>query len=67
MLNPNLSKVLQNGESRYSLVIATARRAREISEIAEVNREILLDKPVSIAINELIDGKYKIVEAEIKA
>lgn len=64
MLNPNLSSVLMNGESRYSLVIATAKRAREIAELAEINHDILIEKPVSIAINELIEGKYKMIESE---
>ena len=33
--NPSLKDVLKNNLSRYSLVIATAKRAREISEAAE--------------------------------
>ena len=33
MLNPNLDAILE-GNSRYSLVIATAKRAREISDEA---------------------------------
>ena len=40
VFNPNLAKVLSNHLSRYSLVIATAKRAREISEEAEANGEI---------------------------
>ena len=40
MLNPDLREVLKNRTSRYSLVIATAKRARELSEEAEENHEI---------------------------
>lgn len=64
MLNPDLRKVLKNHTSRYSLVIATAKRAREISEQAEEEKRIITEKPVSIAIGEIMDGKYAIVEPE---
>ena len=64
MLNPDLRNVLKNHVSRYSLVIAAAKRAREISENAEEAHEIMTEKPVSIAINEIIDGKYVVVEPE---
>lgn len=62
--NPDLSGVLSNHLSRYSLVRATAKRARDISEEAEESGEILIEKPVSIAIDEIINGKYKIIEPD---
>lgn len=62
--NPDLSSVLSNHMSRYSLVRATAKRAREISEEAEDNEIILVEKPVSIAIDEIIEGKYTIIEPD---
>lgn len=62
--NPDLSGVLSNHLSRYSLVRATAKRAREISEEAEESGEILIEKPVSIAIDEIISNKYKIIEPD---
>ncbi len=62
--NPDLSSVLSNHMSRYSLVRATAKRAREISEEAEDDGIILVEKPVSIAIDEIIEGKYKIIEPD---
>jgi len=64
MLNPDLQGVLQNHLSRYSLVIAAAKRARLISENAEQNREIMTEKPVTLAIEEIINGDYIIVEPE---
>ena len=65
--NPDLSGVLSNHLSRYSLVRATAKRAREISEEAEDSGIILVEKPVSIAIDEIVNGEYQIVEpAEIR-
>ncbi len=62
--NPDLSSVLSNHMSRYSLVRATAKRAREISEEAEEDGIILIEKPVTIAIDEIIEGKYKIIEPD---
>ncbi len=64
MINNDLSKVLKGHISRYSLVTATAKRARIIAEEAEENRTIMMEKPVSLAINEIIDGKYRIIEPE---
>lgn len=64
VFNPDLSSVLSNHTSRYSLVRATAKRAREISQEAEDNDIILVEKPVSIAIDEIINHKYDIIEPE---
>lgn len=64
MFNPDLRCVLKNHLSRYSLVTATAKRAREISENAEENKIIMTEKPVSVAIDEIIKGEYVIVEPE---
>ncbi len=64
MFNPDLRDVLKNRTSRYSLVTAIAKRAREISIDAQENEEILNDKPVSIALDEIISGKFEVVEPE---
>ncbi len=64
MFNPDLRNVLKNHTSRYSLVTAVAKRAREMSADAQENGEILAEKPVSIALDEIITGKYEVVEPE---
>ncbi len=64
MFNPDLRGVLTNHLSRYSLVTATAKRAREVAETAEDNKVILTEKPVSIALDEILAGEYVIVEPE---
>ncbi len=64
MFNPDLSGVLKNHLSRYSLVTATAKRAREITDEANADGEMLTEKTVSLALDEIIDGKYVIVEPE---
>ena len=47
--------------SRYSIVMATAKRARQIIGGEEPLVEIKQDKPLSIAIGELVEGKIKIM------
>ncbi len=64
MFNPDLKKLLKNCNSRYSLVVGTAKRAREIRDDA-VENEVLLDvKTVSTAIDEILDGKYVVIEPD---
>lgn len=68
MFNPDLKKMLKNVNSRYSLVVGTAKRAREIRDQAVENDTILNEKTVSTAIEEIWDGKYVIEEPdEIKS
>lgn len=64
MFNPDLKDVLKDHLSRYSLVTATAKRARAISDDAIENEEIIVEKPVSLALDEIVAGKYKIIEPE---
>ena len=53
MLNPAIGKLINSCENRYKLVNEIAKEAREISEKAEKNGEIIIEKPVSIAIDTL--------------
>ncbi|WP_308567689.1 DNA-directed RNA polymerase subunit omega [uncultured Eubacterium sp.] len=64
MFNPDLKKMLSNVNSRYSLVVGTAKRAREIREEAIENERPLCEKTVSTAIEEIWDGKYVIEEPD---
>ena len=47
--------------SRYSIVCATAKRARQIIAGAEPYVEAKCTKPLSIAVEEVFQGKVKIV------
>ena len=64
MFNPDMKKMLENVNSRYSLVVGTAKRAREIREEAIENEKQLDEKTVSIAMEEIWDGKYVIEEPD---
>lgn len=71
MLRPSYTDLLEEinkgaeGEtvvgSRYTIVIAAAKRARQLIDHAEPLTEKLdVDRPVSIAVNELYEGKIVI-------
>ncbi len=64
MFNPDLKKLLKNCNSRYSLVVGTAKRAREIRDEVIAREEHVDVKTVSTAIDEILDGKYVIDEPE---
>lgn len=64
MFNPDLSVVLKDHVSRYSLVTATAKRAREIAAEADANGELITEKPVTLALDQILAGDYVIVEPE---
>lgn len=57
MLYPAMSELLKHIDSRYLMVNVVARRARQISIEAETFHEPLSDKPVTLAIREVAEGK----------
>jgi len=57
MLYPPVATLLKDVQSRYLLVNVVAHRARQIAAEAEEFGEELTDKPVTLAIREVADGK----------
>ncbi|MBQ9980479.1 MAG: DNA-directed RNA polymerase subunit omega [Oscillospiraceae bacterium] len=57
MLYPPVQDLLKNVDNRYLLVNVVARRARQISLEAESRGEILIEKPISIAVHEVARGE----------
>lgn len=64
MLKPSENIIKTPHKSYYSLVIAVAKRARQIAEKAEDEGEILVDKPVDMAVQDFVHDKYRIVEPD---
>lgn len=57
---PSVAELLEKVDNRYMLVVATARRARQIAEGSEVlveTDDVALD---SIAADEINEGKVKV-------
>ena len=57
MLYPPVTDLLKNVDSRYLLVNLVAQRARTIAAEAEAVNEELPEKPVTMAIQEVAEGK----------
>ena len=57
MLYPAMSELLKHIDSRYLMVNVVARRARQISIKSETFHEPLPEKPVTLAIREVSEGK----------
>ena len=57
MLYPAMNKLTSYVPNRYMLVNVVARRARQIAENAEEIGEHMDEKPVTMAINEVAEGK----------
>ena len=64
MLRPTDIEKLKGDKSRYAVVIGVAKRARDIADRAEQDGVILIEKTVSMAINDLSSGDYKILMTE---
>ncbi|NCB62885.1 MAG: DNA-directed RNA polymerase subunit omega [Clostridia bacterium] len=60
MLYPPMNELLKQVPSRYQLVNVVAHRARQIAGEADEQGYPLNDKPVSIAIREVAEGKVGI-------
>ena len=58
MLYPAMNKLNEYIPNRYRMVNVVARRARQIALEAENNGQILEDKPVTMAINEVAEGLF---------
>ena len=58
MLYPAMNKLTEYVPNRYMMVNVVARRARQIATEAEAAGEHLTEKPVTLAIHEVADGKF---------
>ena len=57
MIYPPITNLIEKTNSRYSLVIATAKRAREICKTGVSFTECKDGKPVTVAVNEIAENK----------
>ena len=64
MVKPTVPELLTKSKNRYELVIATSKRARQIAngdpKLTSVNEV----SPVTLAANEIAEGKVKVVRIE---
>lgn len=57
MLHPSMSELLEKVDNRYLLVNVAAKRARQIAEEAELNEVNLSEKPVKLALDDIVAGR----------
>lgn len=65
MLYPAMSKLNSHVPNRYMLVNVVARRARQIADDADEAGIQLDEKPVTLAIHEVADGKIDAGDMEL--
>lgn len=65
MLYPAMNKLTANVPNRYLLVNVVARRARQIATEAEEEGYELYEKPVTLAIQEVADGKISVDATDV--
>ncbi len=64
MLKPSANIIDCPHSSRYSLVVAVAKRARQIAQEAEDSGEILIQKPVELAVRDFVNHRCSIIEPD---
>ncbi|MBP2635656.1 MAG: rpoZ 2 [Firmicutes bacterium] len=57
MINPSLDSLVKKVDSKYTLVVLAAKRAREIMDGQQPLTESKSNKPVTIALEEVAQGE----------
>ena len=60
IVKPTVAELLTKAQNRYELVIATARRARQIANGDEKLTDVKEESPVTLAANEIAESKVTI-------
>ena len=58
---PAINEMIEKASNKYELVIATAKRARELIDDAQPLVNMDIDNPVSVATREIYEDKVRIV------
>lgn len=64
ILDPSLDKLMNRVDSKYALVVAAAKRGRQITESRDRAVPAAGPKPVSRALQEIAEGSISVAEAE---
>lgn len=64
MIEPSINKLLDKADSRYTLVMLAAKRARQIAEGAAKLTKNESEKPVTVAINEISEDKITYIRTK---
>ena len=61
MVKPTVVELLKRVDNRFELVIAVSKRARQIAAGSEILTDVDEEAPVTLAANEIAEGKGKVV------
>ncbi len=64
MIEPPIGSLLEKVDSRYTLVVAAAKRARQLTEGVPKLTECESEKSVTIAINEIDERKITYIRTK---
>ena len=64
IVKPTVTELLKKSKNRYELVIATSKRARQIAMGDQPLTKVKEESPVTLAANEIAEGKVTIVREE---
>ena len=64
IVKPTVTELLKKTKNRYELVIATSKRARQIAMGDEVLTNVKEESPVTLAANEIAEGKVTVIREE---
>jgi DNA-directed RNA polymerase subunit omega len=65
MIEPSIGELMKRVDSRYTLVVESAKRARQLSEGAHKLTKCASEKPVTIAVNEIYEDKITYVRTRV--
>lgn len=60
IVKPTVTDLLKVVDNRYTLIIATAKRARQIAAGSTPLTKVQEESPVTLAANEIAEGKVKV-------
>lgn len=64
MVKPSVTELLNKATNRYELVIAASKRARRIANGEKALTNVNEKSAVTLAANEIAEGKVKIIAAQ---
>jgi DNA-directed RNA polymerase subunit omega len=64
MIYPSIDKLMKKADSKYTLVVAASKRARRIQDGAERLVQVVTNKNVTVALNEISEDKVTFVRTK---
>lgn len=64
MIQPSINSLLTKVDSVYTLVVCTAKRARQITDGSNKMTKYISDKSVTLAVNEISEDKITYIRTK---